>query len=154
VSAERIAPASVAFLGGLVLLRLAWKRDKSPASDDTLPSSVTVHQGPGSGGAAFGPNARGGDGGDVVSGLVYLEAGKSYPVDVGQGATDGGDGKGTSFAGIHANGGKGAGPSGPGVVAFPGASGLVQIIGPLSLDADGNPTNPDTETRPPEGESG
>ena len=78
-----------------------------------------------------------------MTATVYLEAGQTYPVNVGQGGIGGEDGGDTSFAGIIAKGGKSA-PSGPGVVGFPGAPGMVQIIGPLSWDVEGNPIPPDS----------
>jgi hypothetical protein len=73
---------------------------------------------------------------------MHLEAGKSYPYVIGQGGTDGEDGGDTSFAGITAKGGKSAEPPGPGVVGLPGADGMIRVIGPLELDADGNPIVP------------
>jgi hypothetical protein len=155
VSAERIAPASGAFLFGVFLVWLAWRpRSKAQEPDggaSSVPSSVTINQAPGSGGPAWGTNPRGGDGGDTTIAHVHLEAGQTYPVNVGQGGKEGQDGGNTSFAGITARGGKSAPPE-PGVVGLPGAPGIVQIIGPLSLDDEGNPILPPDlpeEIKPP-----
>ena len=123
---------------GIIIVDMVKRRRKGgrytpPKAEGSSerPSTTTIIQGPGAGGPAWGPNARGGQGGDIVNKSVRLEAGTPYPYSVGRGGHDGIDRSDTTFGEIRAKGGKSAQPA-PDVSGLPGADGqiIIKYLGP------------------------